>query len=165
MCINQSDDAETWRQVAQIASIHKDATRGLAWLGKESGTFLDKEAILSLSQYAQEIRLRPPSDENRRRILKWVYSDSARVVDWMMHVSNAAEHAHFPLVYESTWFTWLWIVQEALLASHLTLYIGMDMLDRVDVERVVMLLHTVNAAIRLPIPSRDSFYQACLEFD
>lgn len=158
VCINQSDDAEKGRQVAQMASIYKDATKVVAWLGEESGTSLDKDAILSLSQHAQEIGLQSPTDENRKIIRKWVYGNSERV-DWMMHVSSAAEHANFPLVYESAWFTRMWIVQEALLASHLTLYFGVNMLDWVDFERVMILLHTVNAAIRLPIPSRDSFFK------
>ncbi len=156
VCINQSDDAEKGRQVAQMASIYKDATKVVAWLGEGFGTSLDKDAILSLSQHAQEIGLRSPMDENREIIRKWVYGNSERV-DWMMHVSSAAECANFPLVYESAWFTRMWIVQEALLANHLTLYFGVDMLDWVDFERAMILLHTVNAAIRLPIPSRDSF--------
>lgn len=69
-----------------------------------------------------------------------------------MSVLSVVEDANFPSIYESRWFTRMWIVQEALLASRLTLYFAVDMLDWADFERVMILIHTVNAAIKLPIP-------------
>ena len=156
VCINQSNNAEKERQVAQMANIYQNATNVVAWLGETTGTSFDKDAIINLSEHAQEISLRSPTNENREVLRKWFYGNSERG-KWTMDVSNIVKGANFPSIYESAWFTRMWIVQEALLASHLTLYFASDTLDWVDFEKVMILIHTVNATIKLPIPSQNSF--------
>lgn len=156
VCINQSDGAEKGRQVAQMASTYKNAARVVAWLGEDSGRFFDKDAIISLSQQAKEIGLQSSQDDNRDIIRKWVYGNSQRVT-WALNVTSAVEDAKFPSIYESAWFTRMWIVQEAILADRLTLYFGPAQLDWDDFQRVMVLIHGVNAAFRLPIPSREFF--------
>ena len=156
VCINQSDNTAKERQIAQMASIYQNAASVVAWLGEKTGTSFDKDAIIKLSEHAQEISLRSPTNENREVLRKWHYGNSERA-KWTMSVSSVVEDANFPSIYESAWFTRMWIVQEALLASRLTLCFAVDMLDWADFERVMILIHTVNAAIKLPIPSQNSF--------
>lgn len=66
------------------------------------------------------------------------------------------EDANLPTVYESSWSTRMWIVQEALLAKQLVLAQDAHLLDWDDFERVMILIHAANAAYRLPIPDGES---------
>ena len=156
ICINQSDCAEKSQQVAQMAAIYANAARVVAWLGEKPRISLDVREITELSQRVEEIGLQSPSHRNRELILQWVYGVKERV-DWMMRISDAAQNVNFHHLYESVWFTRMWIVQEALLANHLTLCFGTDEVEWADFERVMLLLHAVNAAIALPMPSREVF--------
>ncbi|KAI4281669.1 MAG: hypothetical protein L6R38_003512 [Xanthoria sp. 2 TBL-2021] len=51
----------------------------------------------------------------------------------------------------------MWIVQEALLAKRLILHFGTVQLDWEHFEKVMILIQAVNAAIRIPMISRESF--------
>ena len=104
VCINQSNNAEKGRQVAQMASIYKNAASVVAWLGERTGTSFDKDAIISLSEHAQEISLQSPTNENREVLRKWFYGNKERG-NWAMGVSSVVEGANFPSIYESAWFT------------------------------------------------------------
>ncbi|KAL8732303.1 MAG: hypothetical protein Q9166_002875 [cf. Caloplaca sp. 2 TL-2023] len=156
VCINQRDNVEKAQQVAQMASIYRNASGVVAWLGGETGATLDIKAVLNLSQKAKEIGLQSPKDGNGEIVRTHVYGNSERV-RWIMDFMRAVEDARFPLIYESSWFTRMWIVQEALLAKSLLLCCCGNLLEWEDFERVMMLIHAVNAAIRLPIPGRESF--------
>ena len=156
VCINQSNDTERGRQVAQMAKIYRHAVKVVAWLGEDEGDYLDMESILRLSRKAREIGLQSPRDENRDIVRDYVYGNRERGT-WMMNVMTVVESCRFPLVYTSAWFTRMWIVQEALLARHLLLYCGANILEWDDFEKSMLLVHAINAAIRLPMPSRDSF--------
>ena len=156
VCINQSNSTERAQQVAQMANIYRHAIRVAAWLGEDEGGALDMESILSLSRKAEEIGLQSPREENRDIIRNHVYGNMERV-NWMKSVMTVVEKSGYPLIYTSAWFTRMWIVQEALLAKHLILYYGANTLEWNDFEKTMMLVHAVNAGIRLPMPSRDSF--------
>ena len=155
MCINQSDNAEKAQQVAQMAKIYRHAFRVVAWVG-EAESALDMNSVSSLSRKAEEIGLQSPRDENRDIVRDYVYGNTERI-NWMMSVMSVVETSGFSLIYPSAWFTRMWIVQEALLANHLILYYGANMLEWGDFEKIMMLVHAVNAGIRLPMPNRDSF--------
>ena len=74
-----------------------------------------------------------------------------------MGVMDAVDDAGFFWLYQSSWFTRMWIVQEALLAKRLILHFGAARLDWEDFEKVMILIQAVNAAIRLPMTSREVF--------
>ena len=113
-------------------------------------------SILSLSRKAEEIGLLSPREGNRDIVRDYVYGDRERG-NWMMNVMRVVENSQFFLTYISAWFTRMWIVQEALLAKHLLLYYGARVLEWDDFEKIIMLIYAVNALIRLPMPSQDSF--------
>ncbi|KAL8692922.1 MAG: hypothetical protein Q9218_002148 [Villophora microphyllina] len=156
VCIDQTNPMEKAQQVAQMAEIYRNAMKVVAWLGEEPQLALDMPAIHALSRKAQEIGLRSPSDNDRDIVRAYVYGNSDRV-QWVLGFMSAVENSGFPAVYQSAWFTRMWIVQEALLAKHLKLCCGAESLDWDDFERVMMLIHAVNGAIRLPMSHRDAF--------
>ena len=156
VCINQSNITERSQQVAQMAKIYRTAARVVAWLGEDEGSALDMRSMLSLSQKAAEIGLKSPREGNRDILRDYVYGRSERI-NWMMSVMSEVKNSRFVLIYTSTWFTRMWIVQEALLAKHLILRYGADSLEWDDFEKIMMLVQAVNVEIRLPVPDRDSF--------
>ncbi|KAL9638101.1 MAG: hypothetical protein Q9204_001616 [Flavoplaca sp. TL-2023a] len=156
VCINQSDNVEKARQVSQMVKIYGNAARVLAWLGENSAVPLDVDSILDLARRTKSIGLKSPKADNRDTILKWVYGDLQKS-RWIMGVMNAVESFGFPLLYESAWFTRMWIVQETLLAKQLKLHYGTLSLDWEDFQSVMVLIHAVNAAVRSPMKSREHF--------
>ncbi|KAL8783872.1 MAG: hypothetical protein Q9195_009249 [Heterodermia aff. obscurata] len=156
VCINQSNTSERSQQVAQMANIYRYAVRVVAWLGEDEGGALDMKSILSLSQKAAEIGLRSPQEGNRDIFHDYVYGRSERI-NWMMSVMSEVKNSRFVSIYTSAWFTRMWIVQEALLAKHLILCYGVDIIEWDDFEKTMMLVQAMNAGFRLPMPNRDSF--------
>ncbi|KAI4240701.1 MAG: hypothetical protein L6R42_011460, partial [Xanthoria sp. 1 TBL-2021] len=156
VCINQRDLVEKARQVSQMAKIYGKAARVLAWLGEDSASTLNVASVLDLAQKAEDVGLRSPNGENRETILKWVHGDPENV-GWMMGVMSAVDDAGFPSLYRSSWFTRMWIVQEALLVKQLILHFGTVQMDWEHFEKVMILIQAVNAAIRIPMTSRESF--------
>ena len=157
ICINQADSVEKAQQVAQMADTYAYAVCVVAWLGEgDCKASLDVAEVADLAQRAEEIGLNVPSDHNRQVILRWVYGNKKRV-DWLMSVPGAAAHANFNHLYESTWFTRMWVVQEALLAKRLTLYFGKDVLEWIEFQQLMVLLHSIEAATMLPMPNAKVF--------
>ena len=156
VCINQFNTTEKSQQVAQMANIYKHAVRIVAWLGEDEEGALDMKSILRLSQKAAEIGLRLPHEGNRDMLHDYVYGRPERI-NWMMSVMSEVKNSRFVSIYTSTWFTRMWIVQEALLAKHLILCYGVDIIEWDHFENIMMLVQAVNAGIKLPMPNRDSF--------
>ena len=156
VCIDQTDAIEKAQQVAQMAMIYKNATKVVAWLGEGPHSLFDVQSCQTLSQKAQEIGLQSPSDNNGETVRAWVYGDSERV-GWLLSFMSLIKDSGFPAVYESAWFTRMWIIQEALLAERLILYTGTASLEWDDFERVMILIQAVSGATRLPMPHRDAF--------
>lgn len=128
VCINQGDHLEKSHQVSQMAKIYGQAARVLAWLGESSDATLNMALALDLAQKAKDIGLLSPRSENRETMRKWAYGDLKKL-EWMMGVMDAVDDAGFFWLYQSSWFTRMWIVQEALLAKRLTLHFGTVSLD------------------------------------
>jgi hypothetical protein len=160
VCINQSDDKEKGSQVARMANVYKSASGVIAWLGDESeDSPMDVEAIIGLSRIAKDLDLGAPVT-GQRDILMAKLRDKISgpsALNQILEVGSIAERANFPLIYGNTWFTRMWIVQEALLATHLTLFRGSKSISWKDFEYVMILLHTRREAIRLSVPDVDSF--------
>ncbi|KAL9014471.1 MAG: hypothetical protein Q9180_008946, partial [Flavoplaca navasiana] len=111
VCIHQSDSTEKAQQVALMARIYRKAFRVLAWLGKDDGKIINLPTILKFSQMAKELRLKSPAPENKAVIQKWFYGDPEKVI-WLAAAIRELGDANFPMIYESAWFTRMWIVQE-----------------------------------------------------
>ncbi|KAL8992894.1 MAG: hypothetical protein Q9169_006759, partial [Polycauliona sp. 2 TL-2023] len=156
VCINQHDGVEKAQQVARMASIYGNASKVVAWLGEDPRVSLNVSSIIKLAEKAEDIGLQSPEGENRETILKWAYGDSEKG-RWTMGVMSAVDDAGFPSLYQSSWFTRMWIVQEALLARNLTLHFGTAYLDWDIFENVMMLMQAINTAIRYPMTGRESF--------
>ncbi|KAI4247606.1 MAG: hypothetical protein L6R42_009584 [Xanthoria sp. 1 TBL-2021] len=122
-----------------MAKIYGKAARVLAWLGENSASTLNVAPVLDLARKAKDIGLLSPKGDNRETILKWIYGDSEKV-GWMMGVMSAVDDAGFPSLYQSSWFTRMWIVQEALLAKQLILHFGTVQVDWEHFENVMMLI-------------------------
>ncbi|KAI4246122.1 MAG: hypothetical protein L6R40_002074 [Gallowayella cf. fulva] len=158
VCIKQADDVEKAQQVARMASIYRNAVGVVAWLGEspEATAALDIGVVLSLSQKAEEMGLKSPEESNREIVRNYVYGDSDKVA-WLLGFMREVENANVSSIYESAWFTRMWIMQEALLAKRLTLCHGVVAMGWDDFERLMMLIHAVNAAVKSPIPGQDTF--------
>ncbi|KAL8848274.1 MAG: hypothetical protein Q9221_006712 [Calogaya cf. arnoldii] len=139
-----------------MATIYSNASQVVAWLEEDPRASMKIAPILELARMAVDIEFESPGSDNRTTLLKWVYGDSERV-GWLMSVMGTMKDAGFPSFYQSSWFTRMWIVQEALLAKKLVLHFGAAHLDWDDFEKVMILLHAVNAATRYPMVGRESF--------
>ncbi|KAL8896251.1 MAG: hypothetical protein Q9192_003187 [Flavoplaca navasiana] len=111
VCIHQSDSTEKARQVALMARIYRSAFRVLAWLGGDDGNIINLPTILKFSQMAKQLGLKSPAPENKAVIQKWFYGDPEKVI-WLEGAIRELGDANFPTIYDSAWFTRMWIVQE-----------------------------------------------------
>ncbi|RDW57510.1 hypothetical protein BP6252_13770 [Coleophoma cylindrospora] len=157
VCINQSDDLEKGSQVAKMAAIYRNASGVLAWLGEDvEHAVVDMQAIASLAQKANGLGLGDSLIGQRDILMAWFRRDTTAFTQ-TMDFMTVAEQANFSLLYGSDWFTRMWIVQEVLLASRLTLFRGPKSISWKDFERVMICLHTIREAIHLSVPDVDSF--------
>jgi hypothetical protein len=160
VCINQSDHEEKGAQVARMASVYKNASGVIAWLGEDSKAApVDMEAITALSQKAQDLGL-GNSLEGQRDILMAVLrlgTGAKFGLTQLIDVGTTAARANFSLIYGNEWFNRMWIVQEAVLATRLTLCRGPKSLSWEDFERAMILLHTRRESLRLTVPDAESF--------
>jgi hypothetical protein len=157
VCINQSDDIEKGSQVGRMASVYKNASGVIAWLGDDSKeTPVAMEAIVALSQTAKDLGL-ATSVAGQRDILVAALRQRTITRATVVDFGGTAQRANSSLLYGNDWFTRMWIVQEALLATRLTFYRGSKSLSWEDFERVMILLHTIKDAIHLSVPNADSF--------
>ena len=94
-----------------MARIYRKAFRVLAWLGKDDGKIINIPTILKFSQMAKQLGLKSPAPENKSVIQKWFYGDPEKVMRLAAAIRELGD-ANFPEIYESAWFTRMWIVQE-----------------------------------------------------
>ena len=93
--INQEDTLERNRQVANMATIYKSASRVLVWLGQDSD-FQPTNEVLPVCPG-------PETDINGQTLLQFILNSS---------------------VFARPWFFRLWVVQEVVLAKYITVLIG-----------------------------------------
>ena len=113
ICINQQDGVEKGHQVAMMGQIYQRADTVLCWLGELSTHRL--LALKFLQSLAEEAPKFLELDQGDRY---WTFIDDKLLpgVDVNLVVEAALE-AHVEAVYESAWFTRLWIAQEVALAK------------------------------------------------
>ncbi|KAH8784369.1 heterokaryon incompatibility protein-domain-containing protein [Hyaloscypha finlandica] len=159
VCINQGDELEKGHQVSMMAKIYREAAGVLAWLGQETKVFeLQTAGLLNLSRMAINIGLINVNDSHHELLKRWIRStqDGFKMAVDMMRMANLW---NFWTIYSSSWFTRMWIVQEALLARQLTFCYGACTLHWDDFERVMILMYSIGESLHLPIESRDYFFK------
>ncbi|KAK4448886.1 heterokaryon incompatibility protein-domain-containing protein [Podospora aff. communis PSN243] len=162
VCIDQSNLAEKGPQVENMANIYRNAAQVVAWLGEppsgDDGE-VDEAAIIDLAKMAGEIGLQGPADDLQALLNSWVYGIKERS-DRVLRIGEQTLAAHFPSLYQSAWFTRMWIVQEAVLASKLFLFYGDKKILWQDFEQTVLLLKATQLSIRHPVPNPSQYVLA-----
>ena len=155
VCINQSDLVEKGPQVENMANIYKDAAQVVAWLGDPPAE-IDTAAILDLADTAEEVGLKSIADSSWDTLRSWMYGIKERRSQ-IMKVGEHAQLANFSSLYKSSWFTRMWIVQEAVLARNLLLLQDNQELPWLDLEKTALLLRAITTSLRTPVPSPSLF--------
>ena len=148
-CIDQSNAAEKNVQVPIMGQIFQHAETVLAWLGELPNAQIDEEAISFAGHVAFEHldHLRLTSIEAREeaeQVIKEL-KDKDVIDDWSMtwclcDMDEELNPGGMRALWQSSWFTRIWIVQEAALARKLEFHYGSGYLDWIDFERMCWLL-------------------------
>jgi hypothetical protein len=143
VCINQRDNDERSNQVRQMPLIYSNAKRVLVWLDLPNAKFNSFEDLFNfdfnistssassanhterasriLHEHVKMLESQGPKDEDP-------YSDT-------LTIANA-----FSLLFDSPWFTRLWVVQEVGMAKSVRALIGDATIDFVDLIRFILRL-------------------------
>lgn len=101
ICIDQTSNEERDKQVAMMADIYKQASEVIVWLGEEDET--SRKAL----QCIEDIALMTFEEERRARALRVVMS---------IDIKKESDDPIGPL-FERSWFSRMWTIQEATLPS------------------------------------------------
>jgi Heterokaryon incompatibility protein (HET) len=123
ICIDQNNNAEKAVQVPLMADIYKSAIRTLAWLG---------EGDEDLEQALEFLRVRTESANPANEEAEPGTDETTPNKG-----IQAAKESHVESVFRNTWFTRLWIAQEAILAQDLRLYYGNQFIPWTDLDRFI----------------------------
>ena len=125
ICINQQDVGERNRQVQLMRRIYSAAEEVLVWLGpanKEEA--LATSTLQSLASVPIEKRTGPVIEKlKNKRPDESIYA--------FLGIPHVTEVDLVPLrrFYERAWFKRVWVIQEVVLASQLSFYLGKDILS------------------------------------
>jgi hypothetical protein len=130
ICIDQEDDNERGAQVALMGQIFGKADTVLCWLGEPTAHRISALKLLqSLSDKVEHyIDMDPTS-----WAWTWTWDGPVDGIDVASVVASASE-AHIEALYDSPWFTRLWITQEVSLARRPVLLCGESSIDWKDFE-------------------------------
>ncbi|CAG7555893.1 unnamed protein product [Fusarium equiseti] len=134
VCINQNDIPERDEQVKRMATIYREATRVLVWLGPS--TAYSSLAMKTLSYIGSQVVITTD---------KWQFTaPGATQVDWCYN----ATQLQYPVetweavneLLQQPWFGRVWIVQEIHLAQEAVLCCGLDEILWGDFRQAIILL-------------------------
>lgn len=111
-CINQSDDVEKSAQVAIMSQIYSSARATLVWLGQRD---LDLTVFAKLEAFYLE-RLPDPETRNGRLATNMIPTQDLPL--------NQDERQIVRDLYDSPWFTRLWVLQEVAVSKHIVIAHG-----------------------------------------
>lgn len=140
ICINQADNEERGQQVALMGEIYTNTVRNLIWLGEEDHD--TSRAVDAMKAIRRDIDVRCQGRSDLRHIL--YASGSSRLVSGMgprvsrSRLSVGIDEEALSHFYKSTWFTRLWVCQEAALPPESICYKGRIELDLRDVLLTVL---------------------------
>ncbi|KAK3343592.1 heterokaryon incompatibility protein-domain-containing protein [Lasiosphaeria hispida] len=154
VCINQNDIPERNSQVLIMAEIYRKAKTTLGWLGR--GDEAEENALRKLVEVAdsaplfgQYARGLPPFKSQTPLGSRDDVADMKG--DPSQALAMAAE-AGLGLVFANSWFTRLWIVQEAILSSDLLLCLGKEEVEWSVFEAATTLVYRAFCRTGLRFP-------------
>ncbi|KAG4421121.1 hypothetical protein IFR04_005764 [Cadophora malorum] len=153
VCINQSDIPEKNQQLPLMGEIYRTASTVLAWLGENTtNTKVDVESISLAGAMAFVGRglphVRPGTSVYLLSDLKQLEEEVKKNIGgvWPRVFATAGMDTDLNpcgirALYESVWFTRMWIVQETTLARNLLLHFGDQVLSWSQFERMCVLIY------------------------
>jgi hypothetical protein len=134
LCINQQDDAEKSHQVQMMRQIYSRAKDVVIWLGESDANVSSALEIINTCLQIGAKKLEPATDTDtpvtyfaRRKVnLDALLPPDSEQWDSFMHL------------YENTWFSRVWVIQESVLASSATVYIGVYELSWVAIGKTAI---------------------------
>ncbi|VUC35364.1 unnamed protein product [Clonostachys rosea] len=134
VCINQNNISERDEQVKRMATIYKEATRVVVWLGPESESSV--LAIKTLAFLGQQIVM---------TMDKWSFTaPGATEIDWCYNATllpyDKKTWRAINSLLQRSWFSRVWIVQEIQLAKDAVLRCGHDEMAWVEFRRAILAL-------------------------
>lgn len=124
ICIDQSNDAEKLSQIRMMKSIFEEATRVWVWLGPGNGQSAEVIAKFpELLEEGVEIYSTVSRFANRPRVMSWLSSDDT----WS---------TFYDLV-NNSWYSRLWVFQEAAFARELRVLLGSHEVEWNMLERLI----------------------------
>ena len=127
ICINQKDMAERSQQVQIMHLIYSKAERVIGWLGEEQAA--DSGAISAFENLSRYIASRD-GNYNAKEIMQHYQNPSGT----SMPKYNSSDWTAIGSILGKTWFGRVWIIQEIVMAPHLSLRCGNMELDRLVIE-------------------------------
>ncbi|KAI9779440.1 MAG: hypothetical protein M1839_007405 [Geoglossum umbratile] len=138
ICINQSDDLEKAEQVALMGDIYKSAQSVVIWLGREHQDYRDTTAE-DLFEAAWRLELASGNGRLDDETIDVLFNDpdghtlesappalKLAAEDWLRTMDSG--HSQRWLLwlpfFQRTWFQRAWVIQEMVVAAHLTVVCG-----------------------------------------
>jgi hypothetical protein len=120
ICINQEDMIEKGQQVGFMGRIYEQAGNVLCWLGE-----LSIHRLWAM-EFLQVLAEESPRYKKKDKVdFVWTFlGDELLPSTDVSLVIEAALEAHVETIYESDWFTRLWVVQEVALAKNVKILCG-----------------------------------------
>lgn len=118
LCINQDDNIERGLQVVMMSDIYRSAKQVIVWLGTD-----DDHIPQSMPMLGKVSGLYSPS-EDERGIRTWSLWNDAIAESHQLPKFDSPEWSYVKRFLCIPWFTRIWVLQELLLASDVSMYIG-----------------------------------------
>ncbi|PVH79089.1 HET-domain-containing protein [Cadophora sp. DSE1049] len=141
VCINQNDVKERGYQVWQMADIYASATRVLVWLDLPNPKSGDFENLFD-DGFASSAKVAAPSTDNRGGVLHDFveHLDSVKIPHEDLEPEMQLIASTLGQLFDSPWFTRLWVIQEVGMAKSVQALVGNTKLDFVDLVRIILKL-------------------------
>jgi hypothetical protein len=141
ICINQNDINERGYQVGQMSQIYASAVRVLVWLNLPKSKVHSFEDMFNVEFETSTVRLHSSVNRASQLLQKHV----ARLEDPNFRVEDMDSDiglitTAFGQLFESPWFTRLWVVQEVGMAKSVVAMIGDATINFVDLIRFIIRL-------------------------
>jgi hypothetical protein len=149
ICINQTDDAEKSQQVQIMHLIYSKADRVIGWLGEEQAD--DNGAKSAFEKLSRYITLRD-GNYNAKEIMQHYQDPGGTSMP-----KYPSEWTAICSILGKRWFSRVWIIQEIVMAPHLSLRCGGIELDRSVIENT---LHFLSSSLLITLTSLHKAKQA-----
>lgn len=141
VCINQEDIEERGNQVRQMPLIYANALRVLVWLDLPNSKFDNFDDLFNFEFDTSGASFSGISERANRILHEHVTKlESPNVQAEVLDSETSMIANAFAQLFESPWFTRLWVVQEVGMAKSVVALIGDATLDFVDLIRFILRL-------------------------